>query len=395
MSEKEHISLLELLGRVKESIENRMGGSVWVKAQISEIKSNSTGHCYLELADAGEGNQNIEARAQAIIWSSVFKMLKPYFETTTGYQLSRGMNVLVKVQVQFSTLYGLSLIISDIDPSFTVGELEIERQKTIERLRREGMFEMNRTLQLPRLPHRFAIVSSESAAGYLDFIKHLHENEYGYRFYTKLFPAPVQGENAPAGIIGAIDKVASEIDSFDALLILRGGGGVHDLRCFDDYDLAVNIAQFPIPVLTGIGHEQDFHIADMVAHTSVKTPTALASFITGIFIQEDSMIASFASRLSLSLQTRVVLEQSMISRVADNIFNICNKRFSNEQHRLELAEERVKNGNPLAILDKGYALVARNGLRVTGEEISAGENLEIMMQKMVIDCKVEKVKRLK
>jgi exodeoxyribonuclease VII large subunit len=392
MTNIEHISLLKLLEKVKGAVEGGSGGQIWVKAEISDIKNHPAGHCYLELVDTGEEESDVEARAQGIIWASVYKMLRPYFTTTTGYELTAGMHILVRVTVQFSPLYGLSLIISDIDPSFTVGEVELERQKNIKRLRQEGMFEMNKGLELPRLPRNFAVISSGSAAGYLDFIKHLHENEYGYRFRTKLFPAPMQGESAPSGIIGAIDMVAEEIDTFDALLILRGGGSQQDLRCFDDYELAVNIAQFPLPVITGIGHEQDFHIADMVAHTSVKTPTAVAAFITGIFIQEESLISSFASRLSLSLQARVLNEGSSLQRMADTLINICTNRISEGMHLLELAEQRVKINNPIALLKNGYAITVKNGKRVTAMELNREDKVEIFMKEGSADCTVNEVK---
>lgn len=370
MDNKEQISLLELMERVKGAISREAGKQVWIRAEISDIKNHSAGHCYLELVDSESNQGDIEARAQGIIWASAYKMIRPYFETTTGYSLSVGMHILIKVLPQFSPLYGLSLIISDIDPSFTVGELEIERQKTILKLKSEGAFEMNKSLTLPGLPKKFAIISSPSAAGYLDFIKHLHENQYGYKFMTKLFPAPMQGERAAEGIIEAMDKVALESNLFDALLILRGGGSPQDLRCFDDYELAVNIAQFPLPVLTGIGHEQDFHIADMAAHTSVKTPTALAAFITGIFIAEESKIASFIGRLSLSLHTRVSLEKNRVS----------------------LLEQRAKMNNPLALLEKGYALVSKDGVKVLFKDLKKGDKIDLMMKSGTAECTVFKLK---
>ncbi len=392
MTNIEHISLLKLLEKVKGEVEEGTRGQIWVKTEISDIKNHPAGHCYLELVDTGEEERDVEARAQGIIWASVYKMLRPYFTTTTGYELTAGMHILVRVNVQFSPLYGLSLIISDIDPSFTVGEVELERQKNIRRLREEGMFDMNKGLELPRLPRNFAVISSKSAAGYLDFIKHLHENEYGYRFRTKLFPAPMQGESAPSGIIEAIDMVAEEMNSFDVLLILRGGGSPQDLRCFDDYELAVNIAQFPLPVITGIGHEQDFHIADMVAHTSVKTPTAVAAFITGIFIKEESLISSFASRLSLSLQARVLNEGSRLQRTTDTLINICTNRISEGMHLLDLAEQRIKINNPIALLKNGYAITVKDGKRVNALELKREDKVEIFMKEGSADCTVNEVK---
>lgn len=393
MDIKEHISLLELLEKLKGTIEREVSAQLWIKAEISDIKNHSAGHCYLELVDTDEEGGEVKARAQGIIWSSVYKMLKPYFETTTGYQLSRGMHILVKAQVQFSTLYGLSLIISDLNPSFTIGELEIERQKNILRLKEEGMFEMNKELLLPKLPRRFAIISSESAAGYLDFIKHLHENESGYKFQTTLFTAPMQGEMAPSGIIEAMDRVSARLDSFDALLILRGGGSTQDLRCFDDYELAVNIAQFPLPVITGIGHEQDFHIADMVANTSVKTPTAIAGFIIDKFWAEEGNITSIASRLSLSLRTRMLTEDNKLKRAADSLFSICHNRIMKEQHRVELHEQKIIINNPLALLEKGYALVIKNREKVSSaKELCRGDQFDLIMLGGTVECEVKNLK---
>lgn len=393
MDTKEHISLLELLGRVKGVIEREVSSQLWIKAEISDIKNHSAGHCYLELVDTGKDGDEVEARAQGIIWSSVYKMLKPYFETTTGYQLARGMHILVKAQVQFSTLYGLSLIISDLNPSFTIGELEIERQKSILKLKEEGMFEMNKELEIPKLPRKFAVISSESAAGYLDFIKHLHENEYGYRFQTTLFTAPMQGEAAPAGIIEAMDRVAQNLSSYDALLILRGGGSTQDLRCFDDYELAVNIAQFPLPVITGIGHEQDFHIADMVANTYLKTPTAIANFIVDKFSSEEGNITCIAARLSLSLRTRIINEENRLRRVADALFTGCKSRYINEQHAVELLEQKVVMNNPLALLAKGYALVLKEREKViSADALKAGDEIDVVLQKGTVECLVKKLK---
>lgn len=393
MDIKEHISLLELLEKIKGTIESEINTQLWIKAEISDIKNHSAGHCYLELVDTGKDEEEVEARAQGIIWGSVYKMLKPYFETTTGYQLARGMHILIKAQVQFSTLYGLSLIISDINPSFTIGELEIARQKNILKLKSEGMFEMNKELEITRLPRKFAIISSESAAGYLDFIKHLHQNEYGYNFSTTLFIAPMQGENAPAGIIAAMDNVASKNNSFDALIILRGGGSTQDLRCFDDYELAVNIAQFPLPVITGIGHEQDFHIADMVANTSLKTPTAIANFIVDKFVTEEGNIASIVNRISLSLHTKVMSDNNKLGRIKDSLFNICLTKKEKEYYRLDLLEQSIKLNNPLLLLEKGYALVLKSGQKVTSAKtLSPGDDVEILIKNGTLDCKVIKVR---
>jgi exodeoxyribonuclease VII large subunit len=257
------------------------------------------------------------------------------------------------------------LIILDIDPSFTVGEQELERQKTIMRLKEEGMFEMNRTLELPQLPKRLAVISSEQAAGYRDFINHLHMNDYGFKFKTTLFSAPMQGNLAPEGIISAMDKVAGNLSEFDLLLILRGGGSSQDLVCFDDYNLAANIAQFPIPVMVGVGHDHDYHIVDMVAHTSVKTPTALADHIVEIFIREDQQIVFLSSRLSLSLRTKI----------------------QSNYHKIELLEQRIYSNNPFSLFNKGYALVVKEGAKVTNiSQVKEGESIKVLLLGGALEC---------
>lgn len=368
MGKEEKMRLSDLQEQVRKSIEQRFAGKYWITAEISEIKNHYSGHCYLDLIDKNPGEDAVSAKAQAIIWANNYRMLRPFFETTTGSPLSKGMHVLVCVQVQFSSLYGLSLVIIDIDPAFTVGEQELLRQETINRLKAEGMFEMNSTLDFPPLPRRLAVISSEQAAGYRDFMKQLHENEFGFKFYTELFPAPMQGIVAPEGIIEAMDQVAARGDGFDLMLILRGGGAAHDLACFDDYNLAANIAQFPLPVVVGVGHDHDYHIADMVAHTSVKTPTALADFIIDLFAAEEQQILYLARRLSMALQNRIM----------------------SERNRIQLLEQRIVSGNPFKLLEKGYALIHKEGRRIKNiNDISIDDKIGIILNGGQMECVVK------
>ena len=320
METKKPIGLLALQEQVKEALEERFFESVWLQAEISELKQNPSGHCYLTLVEKDPRSNALLAKASAVVWASTWRMVKPYFESQAGRALAPGMSVLVRVQVSYSALYGFSLVIYDIDPSFTVGELELARQRTIARLEAEGMFGMNAALPLPPLPRRLAVISSATAAGYRDFLRHLSENEYGFRFLTRLFPAVMQGAEAPASIIAALDAVAAEVESaagsqaapFDAVLILRGGGGAMDLVCFDDYDLAVNVAQFPLPVLTAIGHDHDFHVVDMVAHTHVKTPTALADWLIDRFSAEEWQVESLLQRLHLAVRSKAEAQRGVL-----------------------------------------------------------------------------------
>ncbi len=270
------LTLSELNEQIKNVLTDAFPSTVWVIGEISELKENRAGHCYLELVEK-EGNEII-ARTRATIWSYTYRMLKPYFETTTGQFFTHGIKILVQVSVEYHSSFGLSLNIKDIDPVYTVGDMALQRKEIVNRLQNEGVFDMNRELQLPLVPQKIAVISSETAAGYLDFMNQLETNEYGFKFYTKLFPSVMQGAEAVPSIIRALERIYLYEDFFDAVIIIRGGGATADLSSFDNYDLAFHITQFPLPVITGIGHEKDDTIIDMVAHTRLKTPTAVAEF---------------------------------------------------------------------------------------------------------------------
>ena len=271
------LTLSELNKQIGEVLAGAFPVGVWVIGEISELKENRNGHCYLELIEK-QGNE-IVARSRATIWSYTFRMLKPYFETTTGQLFSQGIKILVQVSVEFHPSFGLSLNIRDIDPVYTVGDMALQRNEIINRLKAEGVFDMNRELDLPLVPQKIAVISSATAAGYQDFINQLQNNQPGYKFYTKLFPATMQGVETVPTIISALEKIYRYEDFFDAVVIIRGGGATADLSSFDNYDLAYHVTQFPLPVITGIGHEKDDTIIDLVAHTRLKTPTAVAEFL--------------------------------------------------------------------------------------------------------------------
>jgi exodeoxyribonuclease VII large subunit len=273
---EQKITLYELNELIKNALEGAFPSSVWVIAEVSELKENRNGHCYIELIEK-QGNE-IVARTRATIWSYTYRMLKPYFETTTGQFFTQGIKILVQVSVEYHAAFGLSLNIKDIDPVYTVGDMAMQRKEIINRLQAEGVFEMNKEIDLPLVPQKIAVISSTTAAGYLDFMNQLDNNEFGFRFYTKLFQATMQGAEAVPSIINALERIYQYEDFFDAVVIIRGGGATADLSSFDSYDLAFNITQFPLPVITGIGHEKDDTIIDLVAHTRLKTPTAVAEF---------------------------------------------------------------------------------------------------------------------
>ena len=392
MREGSSIGLLELQEEIGGALERALQRSYWIRAEISEIKHQSTGHCYLELVEKRPGEEGISARAQAIIWSSTYRILRPYFSTTTGEELTRGMMILIKAQVQYTPLYGLSLIISDIDPSYTVGEQELKRQKTIQRLRDEGMFDMNSTLELADLPGRIAVVSSEGAAGYRDFIKHLHNNDYGFKFTAELFSSSMQGVAASAEIIAALERVALRADEFDLVVIVRGGGSVQDLSCFDDYELAANIAQFPLPVITGIGHDHDVHVADMVAFAGLKTPTAVADFIIDIFASEEQRLSYLIQRLNLAVRGRNAEETALIDKIEAKIISKARERITAEYHKVELFIQRINSGNPLLLLERCYAIPAFNNRRINSVKgLKEDDSIRIILADGIVESKIVKI----
>ena len=388
---EEKLTLLDLQEKIKRGIEGAVPGAVWVTAEIGELNNHYSGHCYLDLIDYKEGGRGVAAKARGVIWSNVWRMLKPYFETTSGVRLEKGLHVLLKAQVSFSPVYGLSLNILDIDPSFTVGELELRRQKTIERLKGDGCMEMNPSLQLPALPRRIAVVSAETAAGYRDFMKQLHQNENGFRFCTELFAAQMQGDDAPQSIISALERIAERSDEFDVAIIIRGGGAAMDLVCYDDYNLALNIAQFPLPVITGIGHDHDFHIADMVAHTWLKTPTAVADFFVGIFVEQEQYIMYLFQRISLTLSQKISAERQKLALLHNSVVQGAANLVSNGRRALEMLQLRINAADPAKILGNGFAIVAVDGKRASVEDIREGCRVRMVLADGTVEFTVGEV----
>ena len=298
------LSLSELNWQVRDAIRDHLPDTYWVRAETSDVRRNQNGHCYLEFIEKDTRNQNIVARARGMIWSNVYEMLSSYFETETAQQFSSGLSVLVRVSIEFHELYGYSLSVVDIDPSFTIGEIARNRHLILKQLEEEGVLTLNKELPLPELTNRIAVISSPTAAGYEDFCDQLAKNPYGFVFYTKLFPAIMQGDRSEASIISALEKIYEYKENFDAVGIIRGGGSSSDLSCFDSYLLATNCAQFPLPIISGIGHERDITVVDAVAHTRAKTPTAVAEFLI-------SHVSETAADL-INLQKRLVEESNFI-----------------------------------------------------------------------------------
>ena len=352
--EKDFIDLLELQQMLREGVESLFPNRVWIKAEVSAVKARNGGHCYLELSQSDE--KGLVAKSNAIIWSSKYRLIAPYFESVTGSPLQEGMVILVQVQVNYSELYGMSLIISDIDPEFSVGIKELERQKTIERLQKEGLMGLQKELELPCLPYNLAVVSAEDAAGYRDFIRHLEENPYGFEVNPVLFPALMQGADCPLSIISALDLIVEDGRSWDAVLILRGGGAKLDLACYDDYGLAAVIAQYPLPVLTAVGHDQDYHVCDMVAHEFLKTPTALADYILDIYEGEDERLSSLQARMRLAFSNRLYREEALLDSMVSRIKGAFSLKIVAMESALQVLQTRIEAADPRRILDRGYAL---------------------------------------
>lgn len=306
MTEKLSLSELQLI--IRDSLYLSLPDLFWVIAEISELKENSAGHCYLELIEKHPDDKNVRARVKAIIWSKRYRFLKSFFENITGEPFREGLKILVRTKVEYHELYGLSLIISDIDPTFTIGDMAMKRQLVIKRLEQEGVFSMNKDLDFPFLPQRIAIISSKNAAGYSDFMNHLTGNSYGYIFYTLLIESAMQGAETEQGILNALDKIAENSQLFDLVVIIRGGGSQSDLSWFDSYNIAYHITQFPLPVLTGIGHDKDMSVADLVANMALKTPTAAADFIIDAVTEvENHLFEMWSGIRDLS---RIIIEKN-------------------------------------------------------------------------------------
>ena len=312
-SPREAMSLKELNYAIKETISDALPGRYWVRAEMSDVRVNaSSGHCYLEFIDKEEHSGQVTAKARGTIWSRTFLVIKPYFEKETGQAFVSGLKVLVNVSIEFHEVYGYSLSVHDIDPSYTLGDIAKRRKEIIHRLQEEGIFDLNRELTFPVLPRRIAVITSPTAAGYEDFIDQLSGNESGFLFYVKLFPAVMQGEKTEESVIAALDKIYPFIDIFDVVVIIRGGGSTSELSSFDSYLLAANCAQFPLPVITGIGHERDDTIVDMVAHTRMKTPTAVASFLIECMACEAVSLREFEQIICDEVESRILREKAIL-----------------------------------------------------------------------------------
>ena len=384
----EAITLLELNGRVKSTLQFEMPDAYWVQAEISSISPSGQGHCYLELVQKDASGRTFLAKAKANIWRGTWIRLKPYFEAETGETLKVGMKVLLQVTVTFHEVYGYSLVVQDIDPTYTMGDMARRRKEILEQLTKDGVIGLNRELEIPVLPDRIAVISSATAAGWGDFRNQLSGNIYGFRFYVKLFPALMQGDDVENSVIRALDAVAARRDDFDIVVIIRGGGAVSELSCFDSYNLAYNIANFPLPVITGIGHERDDTVADVVAHTKVKTPTAAAEFIISRVFDTASALEELTRRMGDAVSGRMNAENMRMERLSQklpSLFAVLRTRqeqyletldikmrngvrnmLTVQNHKLEIMDKSLAAADPVIILKRGYSLTRVGGRVVKG-----------------------------
>ena len=384
--EQQALSLHELNGLVKRSIRSCLPDTYWIQAELSDVRTNYSGHCYLEFVQKDASGNNLIAKARGTIWSNIFKMLKPYFEQETGQAFTSGIKVLVEVSVEFHELYGYSLTVLDIDPTYTVGDMERKRREILRQLEEEGVIDLNKELEMPMLPQRVAVISSATAAGYGDFCNQLANNPRGYGFRTELFSAIMQGERVEESIIAALDAIYERMEEFDVVVIIRGGGATSDLSGFDTYELAANCAQFPLPIITGIGHERDDTVLDKVAHTRVKTPTAAAEYLIARMDKCADALDEMSARLTESVRRLLLWEHQRMERLKQRIPSAVYKRLGDakyrllsaqrdlqmasrqflsvKKHRLELLQQRLSDALPEKQLARGYSITLKDGKTV-------------------------------
>lgn len=361
------VELYELQHRIRESLEEALPDRVWVRAEVAQIQQKSNGHCYLDLCQSdGKG---LVAKVRAVIWRGTYASVARSFHAATGSPIQPGITILALACVNYSELYGLSLVIEDIEPQFTLGEAEMARRRTIAGLEADGLMDRQKKLVPAVLPYNLAVISARDAAGYGDFCRHLRENEYGFVFRVTLIEAVMQGPSAPESISDALALAESSVSGYDAVLILRGGGSALDLACFDDYSLCAAIACCGLPVFTAVGHDRDCHVADMVSYASVKTPTALADVFISAFEAEDERISSAAARLRMAFSER-------ISRMESDLATV---------------EARISTADPRNLLSRGYTLVtdAAGVLVKSSAELKTSDRIKVLFKDGTIEAEVK------
>ena len=413
------MTLYELNGLVRQTLELTLDEEYWVQAEIAELRVNR--HCYMELVQKEARGGGIVAKARAQVWANRWAFIKPMFEQVTGQTLAAGMQVMLKVEVTFHELYGYSLNVTDIDPTYTLGDLARHRQEILRQLAEEGIDTMNKELPLPRLLQRIAVISSASAAGYGDFCNQLNNNQRGLAFKTELFQAVMQGNEVENSVVDALNRIAARLDEWDVVVIIRGGGATSDLQGFDSLLLAENVAQFPLPIITGIGHERDDTVIDLIAHTRVKTPTAAAEFlihhqeqeldtledlsarltdhISQLLYDETTRLKMLASKIPMLFSTVKAREEVRLHRLSASMANssvqhleqakgrveLMNQQLSlytstllqGERKHIELMESKLQSAHPNRILQLGFSITRVGGKALKDvDEVKEGDEIE-------------------
>lgn len=408
------LTLLELNGIVRQSLLHALPDEYWVQAELSDVRVNPAGHCYVEFVQKDARNHTLVAKARGTVWGNVFRLLRPYFERETGQPFVAGIKVLVKVRVEFHELYGYSLTIVDIDPSYTVGDMVRRRREILRQLEEEGVINLNKELTLSIAPQRVAIISSSTAAGYDDFCNQLRNNPYGLHFSTVLFPAVMQGDKVEESILDALELIQYRLDEFDVVVIIRGGGAVSDLAGFDTYLLAAACAQFPLPIITGIGHERDDTVLDMVANTRVKTPTAAAQYLISRVYDASLRLEELADTLRNRVMSTLDMQTRRLAEITRQLPHLVALRYMHEKNRhdrlwqrtmsalaltmesrksqLQLIHQRTKACDIEHILSKGFSLVLKGGRVVTDSmDLHQGDAIHIRMAKGTIVSEVKTI----
>ena len=414
-----HYTLHQLNLMVRDAIAMQLPDEYWVEAELSECRERG-GHCYMELVEKDDNNNTPVARASAKCWRQTWQMMQPYFERTTGQPLRAGLKVLLKVYAQFHEAYGFSWIVTDIDPTYTLGDMARRRQEIIRQLKEEGVFDLQRELHISPFAKRIAVISASNAAGYGDFCRQLEDNEYGFRFSVQLFSATMQGELVESSVISALNDVYSQSQQltaqgqqpYDVVVIIRGGGATADLSGFDTLALAENVAQFPLPIITGIGHDRDESILDMVANTHVKTPTAAATLLIDHLAQTLRRIEEAQNRLTMYIHQRISSYQVRLSNIAVLIPNLALQTVANAHHRIDLLESRIpitierritnqkhlleqlniklQSLDPQILLSRGYSITLKDGRAVRDpQQLKPGDTLETRVEKGTIKSTVQ------
>lgn len=396
--ENPSFSLYQLNAIIHHIIEEHTADEYWLHAELSEVRVNAAGHCYLEFIEKHPHGNTLLAKARGVVWSNVYRLMAPYFERETGQVFASGIKVLVKVRPDFHELFGYTLTVLDIDPTFTLGDMVRRRREILNQLEVEGVLTLNKELPMPQLPKRVAVISSTGAAGYGDFCRQLLDNTHGYVFYTRLFPAVMQGEKVEQSICAALDDIYADIDSWDVVVIIRGGGAVSDLSGFDTYLLASSVAQFPIPIITGIGHERDDTVIDIVSHTRVKTPTAAAEFLINRMHEAESRLDEVSDYIRSYVLHRLETEEYRLMEIARRLpgmftvrriheerrhellwqrtLSSINLSLTTAKHRLQLVSQRAEACDIQNILARGYTLTLKDGRIVTdATQLSEGDHL--------------------